>query len=234
MDGIRFFQIFGERNSGTKYVQRVLNRNLRINPTSAFGFKHWYVKGHQPRGEENRTTDNECIRSLDGSDDTIFVFIVRDPYSWIQSMRSKPHHAPLHRNMGLSEFIRKEWISYETKRANKMWPPSADNYYFIERAENICALRRSKNAHFMSIGNRVRNFHTIRHHAMNQGIREMVELFGLETIGKGLSFDGFRSPKNYPPIPKEDKRFIDSHLDPDAEKSLGYDLLDPRTKGAVA
>jgi len=61
---INKFIIFGERNSGTNYLQKTLEAMLYIKFTNEYGFKHWYIKDLTPRGINNTTTDNECIKSI--------------------------------------------------------------------------------------------------------------------------------------------------------------------------
>ena len=53
---------------------------LYIKFTNEYGFKHWYIKDLTPRGINNTTTDNECIKSINDSDDTLFIVIVRNVY----------------------------------------------------------------------------------------------------------------------------------------------------------
>ena len=50
---LKNFTIFGERNSGTNYLENLLKKVLYINFTNEYGFKHWYIKGLNPRGINN-------------------------------------------------------------------------------------------------------------------------------------------------------------------------------------
>jgi len=77
---MKHYTIFGERNSGTNYLATVLNAHITLQFTKKFGFKHWFIKNHFPRGRANGTTDNECLAPLKNSADTLFIFIVRNPY----------------------------------------------------------------------------------------------------------------------------------------------------------
>lgn len=65
---------------------------LYIKFTNEYGFKHQYIKDLTPRGINNTTTDNEYIKSINDSDDTLFIVIVRNVYDWVGSMYNKPHH----------------------------------------------------------------------------------------------------------------------------------------------
>jgi hypothetical protein len=111
-------QIYGERNSGTKWLADLLWKNLEIGPRhnqispetffnprkpgdmshisfSNYGYKHYFVP--------------EFVRKKDTTKD-LFIVISRNPYDWLVSMCEHPWHADstLH-GLQLSRFIQKEW-----------------------------------------------------------------------------------------------------------------------------
>jgi hypothetical protein len=223
------YQIFGERNSGTNYLDKVLQFNFDLKPTSEFGYKHWFIKGHYPRGKKNLTTDNECLTSLNKSADTIFVFIVRESLSWLQSMHRTPWHAPEHRGLTFSEFIRKPWVSYETDLpadhgpdSSSPWQQSRDGKFFIERAKNICELRNLKNEHFLSLDGDVANFFIIRQDTMLSDLKIMLDIFKLKTKYHSLILPNYRPPIESISINEQDLNFINSELDQRLENILGF------------
>ena len=110
---IKKFTIFGERNSGTNYLLSTLQQMLYINFTSEYGFKHWYIKDVTPRGENNTTTDNECLKSINDSDDTLFIVIVRNVYDWVGSMYKIPYHIKNIKGDSIFEFVSNKYIAYE-------------------------------------------------------------------------------------------------------------------------
>ena len=99
------FTIFGERNSGTNYLENILKQKLYLKFTNEYGYKHWYIKNLEPRGINNTTTDNECKKSIDDSDDTLFIVIVRNVYDWVGAMYKKPHHIKNMKRNSLLNFI---------------------------------------------------------------------------------------------------------------------------------
>ena len=130
---IRHLQVFGERKSGTSYLVTLIKKNFSsIRVTSLFGYKHWFIRDHFPRSRPNETTDLECERSLDNSDDTLFLVIYRNPFDWLQSFHKMPYHGDGHWGLEFSEFIRKPWVSYTTEKLHKNWKENKENYYFIE------------------------------------------------------------------------------------------------------
>ena len=87
-----YLQIYGERNSGTKYLSRLLASHMRSpgnllgsygtrdDPTDRarrFGYKHYY-----PRPE----------KLAKGQHRALFVVVTKNPYTWIRSMLAKPYH----------------------------------------------------------------------------------------------------------------------------------------------
>ena len=86
-----FVQLFGERNSGTTYFRKLIQDGMR-DPSRflgalesdetpmghrTFGYKHWFAdpkKLDDPKSQE-----------------TLFVVIYRNPYTWIRAMMAQPY-----------------------------------------------------------------------------------------------------------------------------------------------
>ncbi len=235
-------QIFGERSSGTNYLTRLIEKNFaHVEPTQSFGFKHWFIKDHHPRGRPNRSTDFECVRRLDDSDDTLFIIIHRNPFDWLRSIHATPDHAPGHWNLSFSEFIRKPWLATVPDRANPLWPEEEQGDYFIEEAENIIRLRSQKARHFLNLEGSVANLVFLKYEALlaDIGVLEGVaDEFGIPVQNRPLQnetfyFGGgeekvFSDANEYPPISPDDLGFIGQNLDWELEASLGYGWADLR------
>lgn len=242
-------QIFGERCSGTNYLAALVSNNFAgVELTTEFGWKHWFIRGHEPRGRPNRSTDRECVRSLADSDDTLFVVIHRDPFDWLRSLHRRPYHAPGHWNIPFSEFIRKPWFCAEPTRANPLWPESETGEYFIEEADNVVRLRTQKAEHFLGLGSVVRNVVHLRYEDLAADptlLAGVAERFGItlkhpEVADETVHFGGtdgeaFESPRPYPPIADDDHEFIRATLDWEVEAKLGYtDRGDVTSRGTVS
>ena len=118
---IKYIQILGERYSGTNYLAALIRNNIpAVEITESFGFKHWFIKDHQPRSAPNSTTDFECVRSLNHSDDTLFLVILRNPFDWLRSLARYPQHAPDHVGLSFSKQRVKHiaFINYENLYEN--------------------------------------------------------------------------------------------------------------------
>ena len=80
---IKNIKVFGERNSGTTFCKLLLQKNLKnvevftggYNKKEHLGWKHGFPN-----------------KNLINKEDTLFVFIIRDLHSWLNSMYHKPYH----------------------------------------------------------------------------------------------------------------------------------------------
>jgi glycosyltransferase involved in cell wall biosynthesis len=122
---IKKFAIFSERNSGSNYLQQLLEVNFGLESTCEFGFKHWWIPGLPDRPSMNTTTDREVQRHFkDQSDDVLFIILTRNPVEWLRSMFVRPHHlrADLHKK-DFEEFLETEWVCEGPDKLNELWDP---------------------------------------------------------------------------------------------------------------
>lgn len=158
------YTIFGERHSGTNFLENVVSKNLDINPIWKFGWKHWIGSGCHW---------NKFITSQD----TLFIGIVRNIYDWIGGMMKLPHHLLLKENTYeallsypvASGYIPELFISYGKiisgiKDINKIIIQDERNYITQAYYKNIFEARYFKNIflyHYMPF--LVDNFILIRY-----------------------------------------------------------------------
>lgn len=218
MNHIKKFTIFGERNSGTNYLLKTLNEILYLDFTSDFGFKHWYIKNLEPRGIQNTTTDNECIKSLKYNDDTLFIVTVRNINDWVCSMFNKPYHIQQMNKNSLYNFVSNKYLCYldncpinHGPRTKTPYTINKNNKYpfFIEEANNLIQLRNMKNEHFYKLKDNVRYYYIIRQEYILQDIKDMIIKFKLNH--KPIVLKNYISPKKYN-IDSKTKEFIDKEL----------------------
>lgn len=178
----------------------------------------------------------ECTRSLDDSDDTLFLVILRNPFDWLCSMAVNPYHAPKHVGLPFSTFIRKRWVSYEQTRVNSIWPLSDDGAYFIEEAENIMVLRSMKIQHWLNLRKRVKNIAFINYEALYKGMSTLENIaneFNILQVNNpfvnqeryikgGRLRQELFVPKEQTSIDKQDLEFIQANIDWDVEKYFNY------------
>jgi hypothetical protein len=75
---IKNFTIYGERHCGTKWVEKSISERFNIPVTWEYDFKHFF--GCCP-WEKLNTANN-----------TLFIGVVRNIYSWIRGMHRIPYH----------------------------------------------------------------------------------------------------------------------------------------------
>jgi hypothetical protein len=119
----KYFVIYGERNSGTNYLETILTgRSYHISyDTCAFntvvinssigeiynnkyGHKHFF-------GFHDKIIKN-------ASSNIIFIGIIRNPYDWIISLHRDKHHIPPE-NYDIENFLNKEWYSIQHNEKHK-------------------------------------------------------------------------------------------------------------------
>ena len=85
---IKYYTIFGERCSGTNYLEDIMSKNFDIELTWKYGWKHFFG-----------------WNDLSNSDDTLFICIVRNPIDWINSLYRDKHHVALHLRNDVEKFL---------------------------------------------------------------------------------------------------------------------------------
>lgn len=234
---IKNIQIFGERCSGTNYLERLIKTNFGVRVTSDFGFKHWFLDGISPRSRTNLTTDLEQKRSLDDSDDTLFLCLLRSPYDWLRSLYKKPHHTVLPDDLKFGEFVRMPWVSQDQVKRNAAWRKNrGEELYFIEEAQNICELRSQKIEHWLELKKIVKNVEFLKYEDLSRNpglLIEIVSHHGISTKEDGfINVTEYKSenkryePTRYPRISRKDMGFINSQLNWALESTIGYEKSD--------
>ena len=94
--------LIGERHSGTKWMSNHLQScfpDIHFD-NNLFRWKHWFQDETLP----------------DKHNGTRFVVVAqfRNPYSWVESMRALPYHAPEHFHLTFSDFISRAWTMKRT------------------------------------------------------------------------------------------------------------------------
>ena len=224
------FQIFGERASGTNYIQKLIQNNIDLKYTAKYGHKHFFP--------------NEDIQKADTSD-TLFVVVVRNPLDWVRSMYENPFHTcPEIKNCkNFSIFIRHEWHciydkasghSLEDKQYGKEMiferDPSSG-----ERFKNLLCLRTSKILNFLSIEDKVEHFIFVNYEDVRDFPSEFIDAIAKEFKLKCSSvFEPVTSyrgrgnevyvPKVFDEISPDDMGHILESLDVELESMVGYSL----------
>ncbi len=138
MSDIKYFTIYGERCSGTNYLEELIINNFNLDLTWEFGFKHFFMANEF----KNSQKENE----------TLFIGIVRNPIDWLHSFYSSPHHVPKINTL-LKNFLFNTFVSVHT-----------DGTMIEQSYKNIFELRKSKNNYLLNVmPTKVKNYVLIRY-----------------------------------------------------------------------
>lgn len=128
------FTIYGERCSGTNFLEESILCNFEAELTWDFGFKHYF--GHS--------------LEYNDSEDCLFLCIVREGYSWINSLRKNPHHLEPSMNKDNDTFLSKEVMSLDDDK-NKNRMKEDRNWKTKEPFKNIFELRQIKTEYMLDV-----------------------------------------------------------------------------------
>ena len=149
---LKKYTIYGERCSGTNYLQNIMNLNFNIKLTHEYGKKHFF--GFQDE-------------KLKKSDDTLFICIVRNPVDWVNSLYREKYHIAKHLRKNITDFLNKEFYSYNDKHSGLIDGSEIiedRNIYTGKRYKNIFELRHTKIKWMMEeLPNKVKNYIFIKH-----------------------------------------------------------------------
>jgi hypothetical protein len=199
---LKKYTIYGERCSGTNYLQNIININFDVEITCEYGWKHFF--GFQ---------DDK----LKNSDDTLFICIVRNLPDWINSFYRTMHHLPKNLRNNINNFLNNEFYSIPDSWACKGY--YKDNYkilgedrnvYTGERYKNIFELRHTKIKWMLEdLPNKVKNCIFIRYEDLiNDFDKTLLKIKdkGLEVkknINFPLNINYYKNDKNLKFKPKE-------------------------------
>jgi hypothetical protein len=230
---IKRIQIFGERCSGTNYLEALLANNLPDTPVCwDYGFKHFFPQAR-----------------LDDSADSLFVIIYRHPLDWLRSLYRSPWHvAPGLRNIPFPEFIRSEWWCVWDEDAGIS---RSDSRYGSEmmmerrpdtgaRFTDVLAMRTAKIHAWETIRDRAAHSFYINYERLRDDPEKIIRIitrdFDIPATPHFKDVKHYKGRKWYrgwptrlfrkplPAISAADRRHIMSRLDAALERKIGYDI----------
>ena len=221
------FTIYGERCSGTTYLESLILENFNISITWNYGWKHFF-------GFHDFNTHNA------DDDQTLFIGIVRNPVNWIQSFFSTHFHVPAELTQ-IVPFLNNEFYSTNddgTVRTEDL------NYVTNRKYKNIFELRRCKNHYLINVmKTNVKNYILINYERLKDDtftcLNVLQKRFNLKrksTIYKNI--DHYKNNKNLTyvnhksnfKLPKRFVSIIINSIDLSQESTLGYKFNDQVVK----
>ena len=205
---VQSFKIFGERHTGTNALSSFIieNFNIKFLYYDYLGWKH-------------RLAPNETEIQKFATQETIFLFTFRNPYSWLKAMHRDPYyyHYPKITELNFFEFVQ----------------------FQIEDYENLIMLWNQKNSSYLEMINKVpismlvkvEDFHNDQQSYFNK-ISSKIEFNGnfipmdRYLNGRGQSSDkSITESLTIPNLSREEIEVINHYLDKDLMKELNYNLL---------
>lgn len=116
--------IYGERCSGTNYLEQLLITNFNVKIVWTYGRKHFFG-----------------FSDLSNSDDVLFIGIIRNIIDWVNSLYRERHHLPSHLFKSIDTYLTSEFYSFYSLKELM----EDRNLETNERYKNIFELRHIKN-----------------------------------------------------------------------------------------
>jgi len=179
MLNIKKFIIYGERCSGTNFLENAILENFNIEISWEHGSKHFF-----------------CFNTYDkrNFDDTLYIGIVRNPIYWINSFSKELHHVPEINRKNLHNFLFNEFYSINDEveilpklqtvlfnnKPQKVYRYSVMredlNYLTNKKYKNIFELRKLKNDYLMNeMPTKVKNYILINYENLLNNYEETLE-----------------------------------------------------------
>ena len=179
---LKYFTIYGERCSGTNYLENLINMNFDVNITWKYGPKHFF-------GFQNHLLKN--------SDDTLFICIVRNLPDWINSFYREKWHIADHLRINIYNFLNKEFYSYNDINSGLQDGKEIlqdRNIYTKKRYKNIFELRHTKIKWMLEdLPNKVKNYIFIKYEDLINNFKNTL----IKIKNKGLKVkDSIKFPLN--------------------------------------
>ena len=213
MRKIQKITIYGERCSGTNYLQTLLCNNFHdYKLTWEYGAKHFFGN-----------------KDFKNSDKTLFICIVRNPVDWINSLYRTKWHIANHLRTSVYNFLNKEFYSYNDEYSGLKDGTEImtdRNIYTGERYKNIFELRHTKLKFlYEDLPKLVRNYIFIKHEDLINNFEKTmskIKNIGLSVkpnINFPLNIKNYKLKSNK----INDKRILNhSEFRKHYEKLLGY------------
>lgn len=202
---IRNFTIFGERHSGTNFLQSVITKAYNLDITWDYGWKHFFG-----------FTNKEIIKA----NHTLFIGITRNPYDWIMAMKKIPHHIPSENQASLEKLLTKQWYSIDANGDEMLFDR---NYLNHQRYKDIFELRSFKNKYLIYTMPKIcKNYILLRYEDLLHDINSIMQIISNIFRLKIENYEPKIKNKNPYVIPINIEYMISERIDWKTEYLLMY------------
>lgn len=122
---IKKYTIYGERCSGTNYLEELMLANFDVELTWEYGWKHFFG-----------------FKDLSNTDEVLFIGIIRNLCDWINSLYREKHHLKPELTKDVDSFLNNSFYSFDENNNEIMEDRHIETK---KRYKNIFELRQVKN-----------------------------------------------------------------------------------------
>lgn len=187
MNSYKAVKVLGERNVGTNFLNRVINRNFDVpllagtQPmkteeiaaiVNTLPPKQRRIGWEMVLDTDMRRIDNENFgwkhacpdfanfeRYSDAAAETLFVVVSKHPLAWAASFYRRPYHCLFNRNdMSFSDFIRHPWIATSKENIHPAIVPNVIDLWNIKHRGWLELDQRGYPVHFIRYNDLVTDF----------------------------------------------------------------------------
>jgi hypothetical protein len=189
---IKKYTIYGERCSGTNYLEQLILHNFDIEVTWEYGWKHFFG-----------------FNDLSNTDDVLFIGIIRNLCDWVNSLYREKHHLKPELTKDVDSFLNNTFYSVDKKNNEYM---TDRHIQTKERYKNIFELRHTKNNFLLeTMPKLVKNYCIITYDNLIENfsnVMNKIRSFGL-TVKTNINFPVnvyyYKKKKNITYVPKKNE-----------------------------
>lgn len=234
----KYFVIYGERNSGTNYLETILTGQSYHLSHNDSAFNTCVINSSIAEFHNNRYGHKHFFGFYDDlikdTKNIVFIGIVRNPYDWIIGLHRAKHHIPPE-NHDINNLLTKEWYSIQHAKHHKDYGKelmgdrdftSGDPYgprTLLKRYENIFSMRSKKLRYlFETMPTIAKNYEFIKYeHLCNDPMNILMSWSQKYNLTLNSSF--LKPIKKGPHIiPSDIKEIIDRGINWEIENMVGY------------
>ena len=206
---INSIKIFGERHTGTNALNLFIRENFDL------VFKYYDFLGWKHRLAPQKS---EWVKYE--TSNTLFIFLFRNPYSWLNSMYREPyyHHYLKINDRPFEEFLKFSIEDYEN--AICLWNEKNESYLRMSGE-----VKHSLNIRIEDFRSDQANIHSSIARVIGQNSAEFIKLSSYVN-GRGAEDNkSIDSSLAIPELTTSEKNFINSYLSRSIMRKIGYDFL---------
>jgi|TARA_A100001015_G_scaffold69022_1_gene76471 hypothetical protein len=206
---INSIKVFGERHCGTNAIGYFAGKNFKLE-FQHYDFLGWKHRLAPKKDEWSKFNVQSCL----------FIFCMRNPYSWIKAMHREPYydHYPKIKDLSLENFIKFSIEDYENSIV--MWNQKNDSYFRMSDEIPNSIIINIEDFHADQ-----QKFHTKIANLLNRHDEPLIKMNDYVN-GRGRHYQkDITSSLQIPKLDKKVATIINSSLSEEMMKKCNYEIL---------